>query len=102
MIDHYELICVPKQKRRFVLAPQYTNQATDAANTLALLDYVVENYNVDADRLYTTGQSAGNIKSIQFILISSCSERPTGRLDCYTLFLAVYQFTTFLEIGVDF
>ena len=52
----------------YVLAPQYTNQPTDAANTLSLLDYVVEHYNVDANRLYTTGQSAGTIKSIQFMI----------------------------------
>ena len=58
----------------FVLVPQYTDWAvqddwstTDEVEmTLRLLEQVVKDYPVDANRLYTTGQSMGGMMSFYF------------------------------------
>ena len=53
-----------------VLVPQYTGEDADAdtANTVSLLNYIVEKYNADANRLYVTGQSAGTIRAIGLMI----------------------------------
>jgi len=57
----------------FVLAPQYSKKVVeddgsmtpDLEATVNLIkDYVVKNYSVDTDRMYTTGQSMGGMMSI--------------------------------------
>ncbi len=56
----------------FVLAPQYAEIiADDASNTSSMLDTTInliksltEEYSIDPDRLYTTGQSGGGMMSI--------------------------------------
>lgn len=57
----------------FVLAPQYSqkvvddngNYTTDLEATVNLIrDYLVKNYSIDTNRLYTTGQSMGGMMSI--------------------------------------
>ena len=58
----------------FVLVPQYTDWAvqddwstTDEVEmTIRLLESVCKEYNVDTDRLYTTGQSMGGMMSFYF------------------------------------
>ena len=58
----------------FVLVPQYTDWAvqddwstTDEVEmTIRLLDAVCKEYNVDTNRLYTTGQSMGGMMSFYF------------------------------------
>lgn len=48
----------------FVLCPQYNNTANDVDITADLVNYVASQYSIDKNRLYTTGQSAGCIRSI--------------------------------------
>ena len=56
----------------FVLAPKYNKKiVNDDGNidplldtTLNLLDYLKNEYSIDTDRLYTTGQSMGGMMSI--------------------------------------
>lgn len=56
----------------FVLAPKYNKKIVDDAGnidplldtTLNLLDYLKNEYSIDTDRLYTTGQSMGGMMSI--------------------------------------
>ncbi|MDR3482599.1 MAG: PHB depolymerase family esterase [Burkholderiaceae bacterium] len=56
----------------FVLAPQYStwvvNDKSEASSyldtTIDLLDFVAKQYNIDRNRLYTTGQSGGAMMSI--------------------------------------
>ena len=56
----------------FVLAPKYNKKIVDddgnidplLDTTLNLLDYLKNEYSIDADRLYTTGQSMGGMMSI--------------------------------------
>lgn len=56
----------------FVLAPKYNKKVVDdngnidelLDTTLNLLDYLKNEYSIDADRLYTTGQSMGGMMSI--------------------------------------
>ena len=63
-----------KEHPSFVLVPQYTDWAvqddwstTDEVEmTVRLLEYVCKEYNVDTDRLYTTGQSMGGMMSFYF------------------------------------
>jgi predicted peptidase len=63
-----------KEHPSFVLVPQYTNWAvqddwstTDEVEmTIRLLDAVCKEYNVDTNRLYTTGQSMGGMMSFYF------------------------------------
>lgn len=58
----------------FVLVPQYTTRTvTDEGETsyevemtLRLLDKIVDKYNIDRNRLYTTGQSMGGMMSLYF------------------------------------
>ena len=58
----------------FVLVPQYTDWAVkddwstsaEVEMTIRLLDKVVKEYNIDANRLYTTGQSMGGMMSFYF------------------------------------
>ena len=70
----------PRSQREhpcFVLAPQYDEIVVDddftatksAEATIALLDYVKQQYSVDADRVYTTGQSMGCMMS--YLLMST-------------------------------
>ena len=68
----------------FVLVPQYTDWAvqddwstTDEVEmTIRLLDAVCKEYNVDTNRLYTTGQSMGH----DVVLLQHHSSRPLCRL----------------------
>ena len=61
----------------FVLAPQYDEIVVDdsfrvtpsAETTIDLLDYIKEQYSIDADRVYTTGQSMGCMMS--YLLMST-------------------------------
>ncbi|MBQ7420777.1 MAG: prolyl oligopeptidase family serine peptidase [Prevotella sp.] len=61
----------------FVLVPQYTDwavqddwSATDEVEmTIRLLRYITKKYNVDANRLYTTGQSMGGMMSFYFNIV---------------------------------
>ena len=63
-----------QQHPSFVLVPQYTDWAvqddwstTDEVEmTIRLLDAVCREYNVDTNRLYTTGQSMGGMMSFYF------------------------------------
>ena len=63
-----------KEHPSFVLVPQYTDWAvqddwstTDEVEmTIRLLQSVCKEYNVDTDRLYTTGQSMGGMMSFYF------------------------------------
>ena len=63
-----------KEHPSFVLVPQYTEWAvqddwstTDEVEmTIRLLDKVCKEYNVDTNRLYTTGQSMGGMMSFYF------------------------------------
>lgn len=63
-----------KEHPAFVLVPQYTDWAvqddwstTDEVEmTIHLLDAVCKEYNVDTNRLYTTGQSMGGMMSFYF------------------------------------
>ena len=56
----------------FVLAPKYNKKVVDddgnidplLDTTLNLLDYLKNEYSIDTDRLYTTGQSMGGMMSI--------------------------------------
>ena len=57
----------------FVLAPQYSQQVVDdngnytadlEATVNLIRDYLVKEYSIDTDRLYTTGQSMGGMMSI--------------------------------------
>ena len=58
----------------FVLVPQYTTwtvgegivKSDEVDMTIRLLQSVIEQYNVDTDRLYTTGQSMGGMMSFYF------------------------------------
>lgn len=58
----------------FVLVPQYTTQTVndnsetsyEVEMTIRLLDQIVKAYHVDANRLYTTGQSMGGMMSMYF------------------------------------
>lgn len=58
----------------FVLVPQYTDWAVqddwstsaEVEMTIRLLDKVVKEYNIDTNRLYTTGQSMGGMMSFYF------------------------------------
>lgn len=58
----------------FVLVPQYTTTTvTDESKTsyevemtLRLLNHIVDKYNIDRNRLYTTGQSMGGMMSLYF------------------------------------
>jgi predicted peptidase len=58
----------------FVLAPQYTGDnsstsgSSDVVNTIALIQQLMQQYNIDASRIYTTGQSAGAISSFQMLI----------------------------------
>ena len=54
-----------------VLCPQYETDKNATALTWELLEYIQSEYNVDASRIYTTGQSAGTIRSIEMMI-----ERP--------------------------
>lgn len=52
-----------------VLAPQYTEDNTeDPAYTMELLEYIIEQYSVDEDRLYLVGQSSGTIRSLKLLI----------------------------------
>ncbi|MBO5624740.1 MAG: hypothetical protein J6M19_03945 [Bacteroidaceae bacterium] len=63
-----------KEHPSFVLVPQYTDWAvqddwstTDEVEmTIRLLEKVCKDYNVDTNRLYTTGQSMGGMMSFYF------------------------------------
>ncbi|MBR1539201.1 MAG: hypothetical protein IJ636_06815 [Bacteroidales bacterium] len=63
-----------KEHTSFVLVPQYTDWAvqddwitTDEVEmTIRLLEAVCREYNVDTNRLYTTGQSMGGMMSFYF------------------------------------
>lgn len=50
----------------FVLAPQFPVDAPETINdtVIRLLEQLLQEYPIDADRIYTTGQSAGCIRSI--------------------------------------
>ena len=58
----------------FILVPQYTSWAVkddwstsdEVEMTIRLLKSVIEQYNIDTDRLYTTGQSMGGMMSFYF------------------------------------
>lgn len=58
----------------FVLVPQYTAQAVndqfecsdEVEMTIRLLNNVVDKYNIDRNRLYTTGQSMGGMMAMYF------------------------------------
>lgn len=72
------LVWVTKQAQAknpcFVLVPQYTTTTVTDENktsyevemTLRLLEQVVSKYNIDRNRLYTTGQSMGGMMSLYF------------------------------------
>jgi predicted peptidase len=59
-----------------VLAPQYAAQTVDDSSnatslldtTLHLLDHIAKTHNVDAKRIYTTGQSGGGMMSIAMLV----------------------------------
>lgn len=55
-----------------VLAPQFedtgTGETSDVDITMALLEKIIDEYNVDKKRLYVTGQSAGCINAIQMLI----------------------------------
>lgn len=63
-----------KKHPAFVLVPQYTDWAVqddwstsaEVEMTIRLLDKVVKEYNIDTNRLYTTGQSMGGMMSFYF------------------------------------
>ena len=58
----------------FVLVPQYTewtvkddwSTSPEVEMTIRLLEKLVKDYNIDTDRLYTTGQSMGGMMSFYF------------------------------------
>lgn len=58
----------------FVLVPQYTTVTVgdsfstgyEVEMTIRLLDYLQQEYKIDSDRLYTTGQSMGGMMSLYF------------------------------------
>lgn len=58
----------------FVLVPQYTSKAVnddfetsdEVEMTIRLLEYITSQYNIDQNRLYTTGQSMGGMMSMYF------------------------------------
>ncbi|MCC8088813.1 MAG: prolyl oligopeptidase family serine peptidase [Rikenellaceae bacterium] len=58
----------------FVLVPQYTTQTVndnsettyEVEMTIRLLNSIVDQYNIDRNRLYTTGQSMGGMMSLYF------------------------------------
>lgn len=66
-----------KKHPSFVLVPQYSEvtvndefQTTDEVEmTIRLLNSVVEKYNIDNNRLYTTGQSMGGMMSMYFNIV---------------------------------
>ena len=66
-----------QQHPSFVLVPQYTDWAvqddwstTDEVEmTIRLLESVCKEYNVDTNRLYTTGQSMGGMMSFYFNIV---------------------------------
>ena len=52
-----------------VLCPQYeSSNGDDLAYTIGLVEYIVDNYNVDESRIYTVGQSSGTIRSIKLMI----------------------------------
>lgn len=52
-----------------VLAPQYeSSNTTDASYTMELLQSVLDEYNVDSNRIYLVGQSSGTIRSIKLMI----------------------------------
>lgn len=61
----------------FVLVPQYTTQTVndnfetsyEVETTIRLLRNVFEKYNIDTNRLYTTGQSMGGMMSMYFNIV---------------------------------
>lgn len=63
---------VQKKHESFVLAPQYPVQVVNDNHeatghleaTKNLLDYLTKKYNIDTNRLYTTGQSMGGMMSL--------------------------------------
>ncbi|MDY6294500.1 MAG: alpha/beta hydrolase-fold protein [Bacteroidales bacterium] len=63
-----------KKHPAFVLVPQYIDWAVqddwstsaEVEMTIRLLDKVVKEYNIDTNRLYTTGQSMGGMMSFYF------------------------------------
>ena len=77
----------------FVLVPQYTDWAvqddwstTDEVEmTIRLLEKVCKEYNVDTNRLYTTGQSMGGMMSFYFNIthpdLFAASDRKSTRLN---------------------
>ncbi|MCD7938337.1 MAG: prolyl oligopeptidase family serine peptidase [Tannerellaceae bacterium] len=58
----------------FILVPQYTTQTVndnsgtsyEVEMTIRLLDAIIEEYSIDRNRLYTTGQSMGGMMSMYF------------------------------------
>jgi predicted peptidase len=60
----------------FVLVPQYPNKIVDDHSeatqdldaTAALIKALVSQYNIDKNRLYTTGQSMGCMASIEMLI----------------------------------
>lgn len=52
-----------------VLCPQYeSSNGDDLTYTVGLVQYIVDNYNVDESRIYTVGQSSGTIRSIKLMI----------------------------------
>ncbi len=52
----------------YVLAPQYANGSADVDTTISLLKKIMKDKNVDKNRIYVTGQSAGTINAIQMMI----------------------------------
>ncbi len=52
----------------FVLAPQFEDTAYDVEMTFALIDELLDEYSIDPNRLYVTGQSAGTIRAITMMI----------------------------------
>ncbi len=52
-----------------VLIPQYTkSNGQDPENTIELINYICDEYSVDTDRLYLSGDSSGTIRSIKMLI----------------------------------
>ncbi len=52
-----------------VLVPQYANSnGQDPENTIELINYICDEYSVDTNRLYLSGDSSGTIRSIKLLI----------------------------------
>ena len=52
----------------FVLAPQFEDTVYDVEMTFELIDKLLDEFSIDPNRLYVTGQSAGTIRAITMMI----------------------------------